>query len=213
MKEKKVTQAKLKKTIGKLNVLIVFLVLVFCVVLSFSRYRRFEQVVVYTKPPKAAEQKKIEETPEPEKEAVTADSGQKKANPEEEKQYDESFTLYLVGDEFVAQAGNGEVTIDVRNKSDSTHDIVMSWKISKEEMKKHGISTAGMTEDEWTILETGLFEPGYSLDTGQLLPLPDGSYLPAGKYDLTLIELYYHHETGALSSYQSRIPITLEVES
>ena len=34
-----------------------------------------------------------------------------------------------------------------------------------------------------------------------------------GKYDLTLIELYYHHETGALSSYQSRIPITLEVES
>lgn len=218
MMERKQTKNAWKKSIRNLNICILLLGLVLCIVISFTRYQRYEDVQIYSKPPKAAEQKKTEITSDAENKqssstSENSDISKDGTKQNGEKKYEDSFTLYLVGDEFVAEAGNGVVTIDVRNQADSTHDIDMRWLISRDEMEKHGININGMTDDEWTVLETGLFEPGYSLDTGQLLALPDGSFLPAGKYNLTLSELYYHHETGALSSYESRIPITLEVKN
>ena len=121
------------------------------------------------------------------------------------------FSIYSVGDVYTADNGRGLVKCDIRNTDDSTHDIVASLYISREEMESHGISTGGMDGDRWLIAQTGIFEPGYQINNIQLLALPDGSYLGAGSYALTMNERYYHHETGVLSSYEANIPVTLEV--
>ena len=121
------------------------------------------------------------------------------------------FAIYSAGDVYTADNGRGLVHCDIRNIADSTHDIVSSLYISREEMEAHGISTSGMDGDKWLVAQTGIFEPGYQINTIQLLALPDGSYLGAGSYALTMNERYYHHETGVLSSYEANIPVTLEV--
>lgn len=121
------------------------------------------------------------------------------------------FTIYSNGDVYTAENGAGVLHCDVRNTEDSTHDIVMSLYISAEELQAHGLSTAGVEDGQWLIAQTGLFEPGYQISEVQLNTLPDGSYLPAGSYSLTMNERYYHHKTGVLSSYEANIPVTLEV--
>lgn len=121
------------------------------------------------------------------------------------------FAIYSAGDVYTADNGWGLVHCDIRNIADSTHDIVSSLYISREEMEAHGISTSGMDGDRWLVAQSGIFEPGYQINTIQLLALPDGSYLGAGSYALTMNERYYHHETGVLSSYEANIPVTLEV--
>ena len=123
------------------------------------------------------------------------------------------FTLYCLGDVFEAASGSGTAACDVRNKPDSTHDIRMQWLITAGELEAHGLSTEGLDPENgcWTIAQTGLFEPGYRITEVQLLPLPDGSFLPAGEYHMLLTEDYFHHITGEKHAYQSNIPITLTI--
>lgn len=121
------------------------------------------------------------------------------------------FTIYSNGDVYTADNGSSTLSCDIRNTDDSTHDIVVSIYISTDEMQAHGIDTNGVDGDKWLLAQSGLFEPGYQINSIQLNPLPDGSYLSAGSYALTMNEKYYHHETGVLASYEANIPVTLEV--
>ena len=128
------------------------------------------------------------------------------------------FVMYSIGDVFQAATGSGTAKCDVRNVPHSTHDIQMRWYITGEELAAHGLSTEGLQYPEegavgrWPIAETGLFEPGYHITEVQLLPLRDGTPLPAGEYHLLLAENYYHHITGEKYPYESVIPITLIVQ-
>jgi hypothetical protein len=123
------------------------------------------------------------------------------------------FTMYSIGSDFEADTGDGKASCDVRNETYSTHDIVMYWAISAEELAAHNLSTEGLETGSipWVVAETGLFEPGYGITAVQLLPLPDGSYLPRGTYNLSLIEYYYDHLTGEKFPYEQSIPITLTI--
>jgi hypothetical protein len=91
----------------------------------------------------------------------------------------------------------------------------MYWAITAEELAAHNLSTEGLETETgsipWVVAETGLFEPGYGITAVQLLPLPDGSYLPRGTYNLSLIEYYYDHLTGEKFPYEQSIPITLTI--
>ena len=143
-----------------------------------------------------------------------ADYYSNQKHPEETTQAnsgDGHFTIYSVGDVYTAETGSGTLTCDIRNVEDSTHDIIVSLYLSTEELQAHGLSTNGVENDKWLIAQSGLFEPGYQITSIQLGTLPDGSYLPAGTYSLTMNERYYQHETGVLSSYEANIPVTLEV--
>ncbi len=128
-----------------------------------------------------------------------------------------TFSLYCIGSEFQAESGDGTAACDVRNKPDSTHDILMHWYITEKELALHNLSTEGLEtiddseERRWTIAETGLFEPGYHITSVQLSELPDGTSLPAGSYNLILSENYYDHITGKEFPYTSTIPITLTI--
>lgn len=195
---------KLKSALRRIRVVGILLAIIIIIVLLFSIYRRYDETIMYVKPDVDATQEKIAD----DSSAATATTESENAG---DSDYDGSFTLYSYGDEFRAESGNGTVACDVRNQANSTHDIIMRWYISSDEMVAHGISTSGVEDGRWTVAETGLFEPGYGISSVQLLPLPDGSYLPAGTYNLTLSESYYDHETGVLSSYETNIPITLEV--
>ena len=127
-------------------------------------------------------------------------------------------SLFSVGDDFSSESGDGSAQCDVRNKPESTHDILMNWVITKEELHLHGLDTkeledsAGDNDGRWAIAHTGLIEPGYRITQVQLLALPNGSVLPKGTYHLFLSEEYYDHETGEKYPYSADIPITLTIE-
>ena len=128
------------------------------------------------------------------------------------------FSFYSIGDAYTAASGDGTAACDVRNKPASTHDIYMRWFITEDELAAHGLPTEGLeyaNDSEvgrWPVVKTGLFEPGYHITEVQLLPLRDGTYLPAGVYNLILSETYYDHETGEVFPYETMIPITLTVQ-
>lgn len=193
-------------------------VLVCCliVILSFSIYRRYSETIVYAKPTQIdANQEKIQDEQGQANDlsgnVSDNDSSDSTPSDNDEPEEKDHFTLYSIGDVFTAQSGSGMLNCNVRNQSDSTHDIIMSVYISEEELKEHDLSTEGLEDGKCLIAQSGLFEPGYRITTVQLLSLPDGSFLPAGTYDLTMNERYYHHESGELSSYETNIAVTLEV--
>lgn len=225
--ELKEQQDRLKKLRNRRNlrtVLNVLLSAVFIVICTFSIYRRYDEAQVFDKPAETDENQQKIDTSTPQKDdnqqktpdqtdATQAPTQATEAPTQQESQpaADGHFTIYSNGDVYTADSGSGVLHCDVRNMDDSTHDIIMSLYISEEELIAHGLSTNGVEDGKWLIAQSGLFEPGYQISEVQLKALPDGSYLPAGSYSLTMSERYYHHETGVLSSYEANIPVTLEV--
>ena len=183
----------------KVNKIIsIILILPLLIVIFFNVYVCFDADVIFNKPDLDITQKKIEdESSDKSKEKVVSDASN-----------GESFALYSVGDKFYATNGSSTFAVDIRNVSNSSHDIVVNFYISQEELQEHGIT---IDEKEFLIAKSGRFEPGYLIKKVLLNKLPDGSVLPKGMYDLTLSEVYYHHITGVMSSYEARIPVTLEV--
>ena len=189
---------KISRKIRINKIISIVLIIPLLIVAFFNVYKCFDVGVLFNKPDLDIGQKKIEdESGNEDAEKVASDTSNK-----------ESFALYSVGDEFYALNGNSSFEVDIRNVSNSSHDIVVSFYISKEELEKHGIT---ISENEILIAKSGRFEPGYLIKEVLLNKLPDGSVLPKGKYDVTLSEVYYHHITSAMSSYEARIPVTLEV--
>lgn len=198
-----------------LNVLNTLFTAVFVAVCLFSIYRRYDETVIYEKPAQIDDnQKKLDDNQQnkdnnqPTIPETTAETTENENSADDGKGH---FTIYSVGDVYTAESGSGELHCDVRNTEDSTHDIIMSVYLSEDELKKHGLNTDGVEGGQWLIAQSGMFEPGYQITSVQLLALPDGSYLPAGTYEAIMNEKYYHHVTGTLSSYETNIPVTLEV--
>ncbi len=223
-------QDNIKKLRSRRNirtVLNILLSVAFIIICTFSIYHRYDETQVFDKPAETDEnQQKIDDSApqkdgDQQKTPDLADDSQEPAQTTDSQTQQESqaessegtghFTIYSNGDVYTAENGSGKLHCDVRNVEDSTHDIVMSLYISEEEMLSHGLSTVGVEDGRWLIAQSGLFEPGYLISEVQLNALPDGSYLPAGTYSLTMSERYYNHETGVLASYEANIPVTLEV--
>lgn len=186
----------------------------FVAICLFSVYRRIDEAVIFDKPADVDSGQtpiSLEETTtlpvDENQQAIDGDG----ANAKKEYTEKNHFTVYSVGSIYIAQKGNETVTLEVTNVSDSTHDAIISIYISEAELKKHNLSTNGLTDGYWILAKSGLFEPGYKMTSLQLLPLPDKSYLPAGSYSVIMSEKFYNHETGELSQVDSNIPITLEV--
>ncbi|EXM38674.1 hypothetical protein RASY3_02510 [Ruminococcus albus SY3] len=217
---------KLKNRRNIRTVLNILLTVVFIIICTFSIYRRYDEARIFDKPVGTDDnQQKIndndmqkDDNQQKNDDSITTDNGDQQTPADstdktksDSKAGDGHFTIYSVGDVYTAENGSGKLHCDVRNVEDSTHDIVMSLYISEDELKAHGLSTNGVEDGKWLIAQSGLFEPGYKIGEVQLNALPDGSYLPAGSYSLTMNERYYHHETGVLASYEANIPVTLEV--
>jgi len=232
---------KIKRKNKLMFVLNALFTAVFVALCFFSMYRRYDEIIIYDKPAEidssqtktgdnlsadnanSADNNQLDKnqqkTTEPPTQAETpakADSEFQTPTPEnaETENPDNNkghFTIYSVGDVYTAENGSGELHCDVRNTEDSTHDIIMSIYITEDELRKHKLSTDGVEDGQWLIAQSGMFEPGYQINSVQLLKLPDGSYLPAGTYEAIMNEKYYHHLNGTLSSYEANIPVTVEV--
>ena len=166
------------------------------IVVNFSVYRRYDEGIIFSKPELDLGQKEIDDSKNEQEEVAKEDSSKGE------------FTLYLVGDSYVAKNGSSSFKVNIKNVKSSSHDIVVRFFITKDELEKHGIS---INDSDYLIAESGRFEPGYFIDEVVLKKLPDNKVLPKGKYNLTLSEVYYHHKTGEISSYEAKIPVTLEV--
>lgn len=188
---------KITKKIRHYRIINIILFVILIIVVIFAVYRRYDEGIIFSKPELDIGQKEIDNTNNEQEEKVINDDSSKG-----------EFTLYLVGDSYVAQNGSSSFKVNIRNVKSSNHDIVVRFFISKDELEKHGIS---ISDNDYLIAESGRFEPGYYIDEVILNKLPNDTALPKGKYNLTLSEVYYHHKTGVISSYEAKIPVTLEV--
>lgn len=187
----------LARKIHRYRTINVILLIVLIVILLFAIYRRYDEGIIFSKPELDIGQKKIDDSNNDQDDKVIKDDSSKG-----------EFTLYLVGDSYVAKNGSSSFKVNIRNVNSSNHDIVVRFYISKDELQKHGVF---ISDNEYLIAESGRFEPGYFIDEVVLKKLPNNKVLPKGKYKLTLSEVYYHHKTGVISSYEAKIPVTLEV--
>lgn len=187
---------KITKKLQHYRIINIILSIILIIVVIFAVYRRYDEGIVFSKPELDIGQKEIDDS----------------NNVEEDKPIEDSskgeFTLYSIGDAYTAKNGSSSFKVNIRNVKSSNHDIVVRFFISKEELEKHGIS---ISDKDYLIAESGRFEPGYYIDEVVLKKLPNGQVLSKGKYNLILSEVYYHHKTGVVSSYEAKIPVTLEV--
>jgi len=186
---------KIAKKLQLYRIINTILFVILIIVTIFAVYRRYDEGIIFSKPELDIGQKRIDNSKSVHKEV---DDSSSKGE----------FTLYSVGDSYIAQNGSSSFKVNIQNLTNSNHDIVVRFFISKDELKNHGIS---ISDNDYLIAESGRFEPGYFIDEVILKRLPNGEVLPKGKYNLTLSEVYYHHKTGVISSYEAKIPVTLEV--
>ena len=190
-------EKNISKKIKLYRIINIILFVILINAIFFDVYRRYDEAMLFIKPELDIGQKKID-TPKEEPDTKIIQDDSKK----------NEFTLYSVGDTYVTQNGTSSFKVNIQNVKNSNHDIVVRFFISKDELQNHGIS---INDNDFLIAESGRFEPGYYIDEIVLKKLPDNQVLPKGKYNLTLSEVYYHHNTGVISSYEAKIPVTLEV--
>lgn len=188
---------KTTKKLRQYRIINIILFVLLIIVAFFAVYTRYDEGIIFSKPDLDIGQKKIDDSNNKQEAKIVKDDSSKG-----------EFTLYLVGDSYVVKNGSSSFKVNIRNVKSSNHDIVVRFLISKDELKKHGVSIG---DNEYLIAESGRFEPGYFIEEVALKKLPNGKVLPKGKYNLTLSEVYYHHKTGVISSYEAKIPVTLEV--
>lgn len=127
-----------------------------------------------------------------------------------------------------ASSGTGDAVIEFSNPISSNQNIILQIQITDEELINK-LGTTGRTEEEQTALEnkssysaktqgvtvgkSDAIPPGYSLKHIKLHALPDGTILPAGKYNAVVYMLLYDINSNERAMVNSQVPISLTIEN
>ena len=90
----------------------------------------------------------------------------------------------------------------------STRGFVATVRLTAEDMARIGYQGG---EEYVTLYQSGLIAPGYGVDVITLGALPDGSWLPAGEYELSVLLEFYDVETNEKSAVNTVIPLDVTV--
>lgn len=117
--------------------------------------------------------------------------------------------------------------LDIKNPSSGKMDFVVTIKISDaeliktlgrthrplEEQQKLEADSSYLPEESFTTLyQSGRIPTGYELETVTLSTLADGTKLPKGTYELTVILDFYHNKTQEKAMINSQLPLKLIVK-
>lgn len=108
--------------------------------------------------------------------------------------------MYVSTENYVGSAG-------LRCPSWSSRGFVATVRLTPEDQARLGYDGG----DFVTLYQSGLIAPGYGVDVITLAPLPDGSRLPAGTYELSVLLEFYDMETNEKSAVNTEVPLEVTV--
>ena len=142
---------------------------------------------------------------------VILDPNAQPVDPEEEMAPDpdtvtDSSASFVMNAEMAVSVENYAGTIGLRCPSWSTRGFVASVRLAEEDARRLG------SDGERPILyQSGLIAPGYGVDVITLGALPDGTLLPAGSYELSVLLEFYDMETNEKAAVNTVIPLQVTV--
>lgn len=123
--------------------------------------------------------------------------------PEEEK-ITETNATFIMNAEMSVSSSNYAGTIGLRCPTWSKRGFVATVRVTGADLRTNGINVTG---DYYTVYQSGLIQPGYGVDVITLSALPDGTKLPVGSYELSVLFDFYDMETNERSTLDSIVPL------
>ena len=120
----------------------------------------------------------------------------------------ESNATFIMNAEMFVSTSNYAGVIGLRCPSWSNRGFVTTIRVSGSDLADKGISAS---EDYYTIYQSGLIQPGYGIDIITLSGLPDGTKLPAGSYEFSVLFEFYNTETNEKHVINSTAPLNVTI--
>ena len=135
--------------------------------------------------------------------------GQPPAPPPQPEQEDTGAS-FTVNAQMRVSAENYAGAAGLRCPAWSTRGFVATVRVSGQELARAGYQTGA---EYVTLYQSGLIQPGYGVDVITLGPLPGGSGLPPGEYELSVLLEFYDVQTNEKSSVNTVVPMEVTVTS
>lgn len=116
---------------------------------------------------------------------------------------------FIMNAEMYVSTENYAGTIGLRCPTWSTRGFVATVRLTAGDQEKIGYTGDGSMIP---LYQSGLIAPGYGVDIITLGALPDGSRLPAGEYELSVLLEFYDVETNEKSAVNTVVPLEVTVE-
>lgn len=115
---------------------------------------------------------------------------------------------FIMNAEMYVSTDNYAGTIGLRCPTWSTRGFVATVRLTPEDQASIGYAGSG---DYLTLYQSGLLAPGYGIEVITLGALPDGSRLPAGEYELSVLLEFYDTQTYEKSAVNTVVPLEVTV--
>ena len=115
---------------------------------------------------------------------------------------------FIMNAEMYVSIENYAGSIGLRCPSWSTRGFVATVRLTAEDQEKIGYGGNG---ELIPLYQSGLIAPGYGVDVITLGSLPDGSRLPAGVYELSVLLEFYDVQTNEKSAVNTVVPLEVTV--
>ncbi len=120
----------------------------------------------------------------------------------------EKNATFIMNAEMEVSTSNYAGTIGLKCPSWSNRGFVATVRVTGADLRKNGVSAS---EEYYTVYKSGLIKPGYGVNVIVLDSLPDGTKLPAGEYEFSVIFEFYDIETNEKSVLNSTCPIDVTI--
>ena len=141
--------------------------------------------------------------------AKPIDPGEEEIVTPEPEQPSDTSASFIMNAEMTVGTENYAGAIGLRCPTWSTRGFVATVRLTEEDQAKIGYAGEGGMV---TLYQSGLIAPGYGIDVITLGPLPDGSRLPIGAYELSVLLEFYDITTNEKSSVNTVVPLEVTVE-
>ena len=140
--------------------------------------------------------------------AVPIEPDDEDVTPPPDEEVTDTSASFIMNAEMWVSTENYAGTAGLRCPTWSTRGFVATVRVTAEDLARVGISS---DQEYQTLYQSGLIVPGYGVNVITLGPLADGSRLPPGEYELSVLLEFYDVETNEKASVNTVIPLETTV--
>lgn len=126
----------------------------------------------------------------------------------DESEITDTTATFIMNAEMSISSANYAGAIGLRCPTWSTRGFVATVRVTDSDLRANGIST---NAEYHTVYQSGLIQPGYGVDVITLSALQDGTKLPAGRYELSVLFEFYDIHTNEKSAVDSVVPLDVTI--
>ncbi len=121
----------------------------------------------------------------------------------------EQNATFIMNTEMSVSTGNYTGTIGLKCPSWSKKGFVATVRVKGSDLRAYGVDAP---DEYYVVHKTGLIKPGYGVSTITIGALPNGTKLPAGTYEFSVVFEFYNIITNEKSVLNSTCPIVVTVK-